>query len=87
MGAPKGNTNSSKQNRLVGDVLRKVAKQNPKKLRSACEKLLDKAVDGDMTAFKEFRDTLDGKPAQTIQGAGEDGSFTITVTSNDSKVL
>lgn len=65
MAAPIGNKNSRKENRLVRDTLRKVALQNPHKLRAACEKLLDKAVEGDVTAFSQFRDTLDGKPMQT----------------------
>jgi len=65
-GAPKGNTNSSKKNRMVGDALRAAAKQNPDKLKKACEALMDKAVEGDIQAFNAFRDTLDGKPAQTV---------------------
>lgn len=70
-GAPEGNQNSRKENRVVRDTLRKVAAQNPDKLRKACEKLLDKAVEGDTAAFKEFRDTLDGKPNQSISGPEE----------------
>lgn len=66
-GAPLGNKNSSKENRVVRDTLRKVAAQNPEKLRKACEALLDKAVDGDISAFTQFRDTLDGKPNQTVE--------------------
>lgn len=67
-GAPPGNQRAVKQNRIVGDTLRRIAKQNKKKLRAACEKLLDQAVEGDISAFREFRDTLDGKPAQAITG-------------------
>lgn len=71
MAAPLGNKNGEKKNRIVGDVLRRVAAQNPKKLRAACEALLDKAVDGDIAAFTQFRDTLDGKPNQSISGPDE----------------
>ena len=67
-GAPFGNKNGLKKNRLVGDALRRIAVQNKKKLRAACEKLLDQAVDGDIAAFREFRDTLDGRPTQAITG-------------------
>ncbi len=80
VGAPEGNTNSRKENRLVRDTLRKIAAQNPDKLRMACEKLLDKAVEGDTSAFKEFRDTLDGKPIQAIEGPGENGEFPVSMT-------
>lgn len=38
-------------------------------LRKVSEALLNKAIDGDITAAKEIRDTLDGKPAQAITGA------------------
>ena len=65
MAAPKGNQNARKENRVVRDTLRKVAAQNPDKLRQACEALLDKAVEGDIAAFSQFRDTLDGKPIQS----------------------
>lgn len=70
-----GNKNATKENRLVGDMLRRIAKQNPEKLRKACEKVLDKAIEGDVSAFKEFADRLDGKSVQPVSGTGEDGAF------------
>jgi len=76
-GAPEGNQNAVKRSRLVADTLRKVAVQNPKRLRAACEALLEKAENGDAQAFKEIRDTLDGKPIQAIEGTAEDGAITI----------
>lgn len=76
-GAPDGNKNAVKRSRLVTDTLRKVAVQNPAKLRAACEALLDKAVNGDASAYKELRDTLDGKPIQAIEGTAEDGALVI----------
>lgn len=79
MAAPLGNKNGEKKNRIVGDVLRRVAAQNPKKLRAACEALLDKAVDGDIAAFSQFRDTLDGKPAQMIIGDDENPLIVKTI--------
>jgi len=66
VGAPDGNDNARKRSRLVGDTLRKVAAQNPEKLRKACEALMDKAAEGDIHAFREFRDSLDGKPTQSV---------------------
>lgn len=85
-GAPKGNKNSSMQNRMVRDTLRKVAKQGRRKLRLACEKLLDKAVDGDVPSFTVLRDTLDGKPVQQVEGTGKGGAIVI-VTQDDKSVL
>lgn len=66
MAAPLGNNNGAKQNRMVTDMLRRVAAQNPGKLRAACEALLEKAVGGDIQAFNTFADRLDGKPNQTL---------------------
>ena len=71
VGAPEGNQNAVKKRRVVFDTLTKVAVQNPEKLRKACEVLLDKAEEGDIQAFKEIRDTLDGKPVQAIVGDDE----------------
>ena len=69
MAAPKGNTYSSKNNRLVADTLRRLAIQNDgKRLRKMCEALFDKAETGDVTAAKEISDRLDGKVAQAIVG-------------------
>lgn len=67
MAAPLGNKNGTKQNRLVGDMLKRVAAQNPEKLRKACEKLLDKMEEGDIAAFREFADRVDGKSVQSTE--------------------
>lgn len=74
MAAPKGNTYSSKNNRLWADTLRRAAVQGDgKRLRKIAEALLDKAQEGDVGAIREIGDRLDGKVAQTILGAGEEG--------------
>jgi len=65
---------------MVRDTLRKVAAQNPDKLRKACERLLDEAMDGNIAAFSQFRDTLDGKPAQAIIGGDDDDNPIKTVS-------
>lgn len=78
MGAPKGNTNSSKTNRLWGDTIRRIAVQeNGKKLREMAEALFEKAATGDINAIREIGDRLDGKAAQMIVGAGDDGEHMI----------
>jgi len=71
MGAPLGNKNASKQNRLVTDTIHRALTQDPDKLRAAVDKLLDNAADGDLNAFKELTDRIQGKPAQAIVGGDE----------------
>jgi hypothetical protein len=78
MGAPKGNTNSSKNNRLWAETIRRaVVQSDAERLRRIAEALLNKAEEGDIQAIKEVGDRLDGKPTQTIAGAGEDGEHVI----------
>lgn len=70
VGAPEGNQNASKQNRLWGDTIKRAVAQNDSaKLRSIADKLIELAVGGDIQAIKELGDRVDGKPAQAITGA------------------
>ncbi len=89
MAAPLGNTNGSNKNRMWSDALRKelAGEKNAKELRKLAKVLIEEAKTGSIPAIRELGDRLEGKPAQTIQGPGEDGSFHITVTSDDTKVL
>jgi hypothetical protein len=74
MAGTKGNTNSSKGNRLWANTIRRAVTQSDgERLRRIAEAMLTKAEDGDMTAIKELGDRLDGKVAQEIFGAGENG--------------
>jgi len=69
-----GNKNSSKNNRLWADTIRRaVVQSDAERLRRIAEALLDKAEEGDMAAIKEMGDRLDGKAQQQIIGAGDDG--------------
>jgi hypothetical protein len=77
MGAPAGNKNSSKANRLWGDTIRRALAQDkdPDKLRSLAEALIARAADGDLGALKEIGDRLDGKVAQQVYlSGGPDGT-------------
>jgi len=65
-GAPEGNQNSTADKRLVTSALRRAAAQNPKKLKKACDALVDAAADGDKIAFGMLADRLDGRPAQSV---------------------
>ena len=64
-GGQPGNTNSTADKRLITNALRRVVTQTPEKLRTACEKILDDAVGGNLAAFSVIADRLEGKPAQT----------------------
>ena len=61
-----GNQNAAKPNRMVSDMLRRLATQNPHKLRLACEGMLDKAAT-DVQAFREIADRIEGKVASSEQ--------------------
>ena len=70
--ANKGNKNSSKENRLWGSIIRKLAIQEDyKRLHMLAEKLYEKASEGDMTAIKELGDRLDGKALQENKVTGD----------------
>lgn len=69
MAAPEGNENSSYNNRLWANTIRRaVTQSDPDRLRRIAEAMLDAAEEGNMAAIKELGDRLDGKVAQTIQG-------------------
>tara|TARA_B110000495_G_C22519287_1_gene316889 strand:- start:235 stop:492 length:258 start_codon:yes stop_codon:yes gene_type:complete len=79
MGAPIGNKNSTKDKRVWGKVVRKLAVQEDyKRIHNVAEALFRKAEDGDIAAIKELGDRIDGKSEQTISG-DSDAPITIVV--------
>lgn len=75
VGAPTGNQNSSKSNRLWGETIKRaVLAQDPEKLRKIADKLIDMAEAGDLAAMKELGDRLDGKAAQSVALTGAEGT-------------
>ena len=53
-GAPLGHTNSNKNNRIWGNIIKKYAVQEDyKRLHALAEKLYEKAAEGDLAAIKE----------------------------------
>lgn len=69
-GAPQGNKNAVKANRLWGSTIHRVITQdNSKKLREAAESLVAEAIAGDVGALRELGDRIDGKVPQGIVGA------------------
>lgn len=64
-----GNPGGRRVEKLVADAIRLAANEideatGKKKLRVAAEKIVDKAVQGDLAAFNTIADRLDGKPVQ-----------------------
>lgn len=69
-GAPEGNDNSSVNNRLWTNTIRRaIAQGDPDRLRNIAEKLLNEALDGKPWAIRELGDRLEGKAPQAIVGA------------------
>jgi len=59
---------SSNRERPFADALRVALRSgNPHRLRAIAEKLIQKALDGDLPAIRDLADRLDGKPAQAIE--------------------
>jgi hypothetical protein len=72
VGAPIGNKNSSKSNRLWAETIRRaVVQDDAQRLRQIAEALLTKASEGDMAAIKELGDRLDGKALQENKLTGD----------------
>ena len=72
-GAPLGNTNAAK-GKLFYDQLRKIAIQNPNKLRNVAESLFAAAEAMEPWAVKELLDRLDGKAVQQTELTGAEGA-------------
>jgi hypothetical protein len=79
MGAPIGNKNSTKEKRIWGKLIKKLAVQEDyARLHQVANKLYEKAAEGDMSAIKELGDRLDGKALQEI-GGDSDSPITVRV--------
>jgi hypothetical protein len=66
-GAPLGNQNSSKSNRLFGETIKRIATQSEGDYnRAIAQALIEKAMTGDISAIKEYADRVDGKVVQQI---------------------
>ncbi len=73
MAAPLGNNNAGKA-KVIYDALRKAVVQDDRhRLALGIEAILDDFAAGDKDARVFVRDTLDGKPAQSLAVTGEDG--------------
>jgi len=83
MACTKGNNNAG-NGASIRDAIRyevaRIGRELPgdevalkKGLRAIAAPIIEKAKDGDMTAFKEIADRMDGKPAQSVDLSGEVG--------------
>ncbi len=78
-GAPLGNKNSSKSNRLFGETIKRIVHQSEGEIAGKIAwALINKAVEGDLGAIKEFADRVDGKSVATqeLTTIDEDGNPT-----------
>lgn len=76
-GAPVGNTNAHKGRRWRDAIDRALEKKSRGEQQQALDEcaaaLIDKCLEGDMTALKELGDRLDGKSVQAVNLGNEDG--------------
>jgi hypothetical protein len=77
MAAPLGNQNAAKAKVWTAAVERALSARSALDRKDALEAcanaLIDKALEGDMTALKELGDRLEGKPAQAVSLSGPNG--------------
>jgi hypothetical protein len=64
--AQKGNKNAAHDKPWAAAVRRALLAEDGKKLRAIAEKVVAKAVEGDMPAIKEIGERLDGKAIQPV---------------------
>ena len=73
--ANKGNTHSSKNNRLLNETLkRRLIQEDAIRANRIVEALLAKAEDGDLVAIKEVFDRIEGKAVARQEITGADGA-------------
>lgn len=67
-GAPVGNKNATKNRPWAEAINRALLAEDGKKLRALAERIIERALEGDVTALKEIGDRMDGKAAQALVG-------------------
>jgi len=76
-GAPANNQNAAK-GKIFYDALRKLAIQEPHRVRAIVETLVEAAEAGEAWAIREVIDRLDGKATQVQELTGLDGAPLLT---------
>ena len=76
-GGQPGNTNATK-NKIWSEAIRKAIIQR-KDLEKLADALINRALEGDISALKEIGDRLEGKPVQAVEQKTEhSGAVTFT---------
>ena len=70
-GAQPGNKNAVKNRPWAEALNRALLAEDGKALRALADKIVEKALEGDVPALREIGDRLDGKPAQQVQLSGD----------------
>ena len=65
-GGQPGNKNATKNKPWSDAINRALLANDGQKLRALADKLIDKALEGDVQALKEIGDRVEGKPAQVL---------------------
>lgn len=76
-GAPEGNQNARKRNRMLTDALKRALTQNPEEVAAIAQKLIDSAKSGDSWAQNLIFDRVDGKVPQPLVGDDEEAPITL----------
>ena len=71
-GAPAGNSNAAKTNRLLTSALKRELTQNPDDVVLIARKLIESAKAGEPWAMTLIHDRVDGKAPQPVIGGDED---------------
>lgn len=88
-GAPLGNRNGAKAKVWTEAINRALERRIPrsdqvKAIDEIADKFVDLLMQGDLQAFKEFGDRMEGKPAQSIE-ANVTGGMKIVASQLDEK--
>ena len=71
MAAINSPNNGRKADKIVRDALLAALRQDPDRLKRVAEKTWEMAEEGNLQAFKEITDRIDGKAVQPIAGDDE----------------
>jgi hypothetical protein len=77
-GAPAGNQNAAKRNRMLSDALKRELTQDPEKVLKIANKLIDSAIAGEAWAQQLIHERVDGKVPQAIVGDDEEAPLQFT---------
>jgi hypothetical protein len=76
-GAPIGNSNGTKKNRMLTDALKRELTQNPNEVLAIARKLIESAKAGEPWAMTLIHDRVDGKAPQPLVGDDSEDPISI----------